>query len=328
MNGRNGNISSLRYVPRMEPMSADAAPVMSEYQPVLGTVLELCAIAADTTVIAAAEQRALAEIDRLELVFSVYDDASELCRWRRGVDIAMSGDLVALLETTALWFGRGRGAFNPSIRVLMDLWRGAAASGRPPPREMLREAARSIATLPFAMRDGRAHRRGDCRNVELNALAKGYIVDRAAAAACSDARVSGFMVSLGGDLVHRGVGSMVVGIEDPHRPYDNAPPRVAIEISNQGLATSGSARRGFQVGDQWFGHVLDPRSGDPVDHVLSASVIAPDACTADVVATIVGVLGVHDGPAFADTLDAVGVCLIDRDGTRWCNAFWRAHECE
>ncbi len=80
---------SARYVPRMEPMSADTAPVMSEYQPVLGTVLELCVVAADSTVVAAAEQRALAEIDRLEVVFSVYDDASELCRWRRGVDIAM-----------------------------------------------------------------------------------------------------------------------------------------------------------------------------------------------------------------------------------------------
>ena len=71
MNGRNRNISSAGYLPRMEPISADTAPVMSEYQPVLGTVLELCAIAADTAVVAAAEQRALAEIDRLELVFSV-----------------------------------------------------------------------------------------------------------------------------------------------------------------------------------------------------------------------------------------------------------------
>ena len=301
-------------------------PVVSTFHPVLGTMLELRTVARDNTVVQAAEQRALAEIDRLEPVFSVYDDASELCRWRNGDDLEPSRDLVALLAITQRWFAAGGGAFNPSVRVLMDLWRKAATTGRAPTGAALRRASASIETLPFRVEGDTVHRIGDCRGIELNAIAKGYIVDRALTAMCGDDGVVSAVVNLGGDLAHRGAGSLLVGIEDPRAPYDNAPPRVVVAIEGTAVATSGSARRGFHVGDRWFGHVLDPRTGSPVDHTLGASALAADAVTADVVATIAGVLDVHDALRFADSLGDVGVCLADRDGKLWRNAHWRAHE--
>ena len=81
-----------------------------------------------------------------------------------------------------------------------------------------------------------------------------------------------------------------VGIEDPRWPFDNVPPMVQISLANAALATSGTGRRGFVVGGVKYGHVIDPRTGIPVDHVLSASVVAPDAVTAGALATAAMVL--------------------------------------
>ena len=317
------------------PPAAEAArePIVHTVYPVLGTVLELRTTAhpsaAAEVATAAAEQAALATIDRLEDVLSIYRPASELARWRAGDDAAAGPELAEVLGLVARWFELGRGAFNPCVGHLAALWRDAAASGVPPSTMQLAAAAAAIRSLPFAM-DGRAVRRtGDCRGIELHAIAKGWIVDRAAhagRAASASHGVASFVVNLGGDLRHVGEGSLLVGIEDPFAPWDNAPPFTTVEIARRGLATSGSTHRGVRVGERWHGHVLDPRTGRPVEHLVSASVVAVDAATADVIATIVGVLDVGEALAFADALGDVAVLLVEADGQMHRNDAWRALE--
>ena len=102
------------------------------------------------------------------------------------------------------------------------------------------------------------------------------------------------------------------------------PPLARVRVANAGLATSGSARRGFRVAGRWFGHVIDPRTARPVDHVASATVLAPDAATADVVATIAGVQPVDEAIATVDGWDGVEVLLVDHDGRQWPSAGWDA----
>ncbi len=135
--------------------------------------------------------------------------------------------------------------------------------------------------------------------VDLDAIAKGYIVDRAARAAY-DAGATRVVVNIGGDLAHLGSGSLTVRIEDPRTPYDNAPPLARVPISNQGLATSGIARRGQ--------HIRDPRTGRPASRTLSATVVADACATADALATIVGILEPEQGIRLIERYGAA--CLI------------------
>ncbi len=170
-------------------------------------------------------------------------------------------------------------------------WLQAAAEDELPDAAELADLAAACAALPYTVEaTARSRRLGDCSGVDLNAIAKGYIVDRAAAVAFAVDGVDAVMINAGGDLRHHGVGSVLVGIEDPANAFDNAPPRWRVQLTEAGLATSGAARRGFTVAGQWMGHVLDPRTGWPVGHTTSCSVIAADATTADALSTVLGVL--------------------------------------
>lgn len=314
-----------------EQRAADGRTEVGTWHPVLGTVLEMQTTATDLPTIERAEAAALACIDALEDVFSIHRDHSELARWRCGAAVEPGPELREVLAHTATWFARGHGAYNPAVGALVARWRAAEADGAEPPAGELAQMAAAIASLPYEVRDGAIVRTGDCTSLELHAIAKGWIVDRACDVARAVDGVARVVVNLGGDLRHAGEGSVRVTIEDPHAPFDNAPPLTSVVIRGEGLATSGSARRGFRVRDRWYGHVLDPRTGRPVDHVASVSIIAPDAMTADVVATIAGVLRLADSLAFVGSLEAVvgrpvGVFVVTADGTQHRNDAWGAHE--
>lgn len=279
--------------------------------PVLGTVVEL-RIDGDDTASAAAEQAAWDTFEKLESVFSTYRSDSELRRWGSGQETDCSTDLAEVLATAEHWYQVSGGAFHPATRALTKRWQQAAQSGQLPPADQLAELA-AHCRLPYTVTEDGPQRLTDCTGVDLNAIAKGYIVDRAAAAAMAVPGITTVVVNAGGDLVHRGAGSLNVGIEDPARPFDNLPPRWQVRVSNAALATSGTARRGFEVGGQWLGHVLDPRTGWPVAHTASISVLALDTMTADALATVVGVLPPGEALAFAQN-HSVSCLLVSPSG--------------
>lgn len=298
-------------------MGAAADPSVLRHHGVLGTVIELRIGAADAETADDVAERVdgivIAEIERLQAVFNARDEGSELRRWARGEVAEPSPELATVLASADEWTRRSGGAFDPRVGRLVELWTHAAADGRVPGGAELR---RAVEAPP-----------GDATGVvDLSAIAKGWIVDRAVEIGRAQAGVAALTVNAGGDLRHVGAGSIVVGIEDPHRPFDNAPPLVAIRLSSGALATSGGARRGWRIGGRWYPHVLDPRSGRPVDRVASASVLAPDAATADVVATVLTVAEIDEGLAFVGDLERVECLVVDRDGHVERSPGWAASE--
>lgn len=289
----------------------------------LGTVLELRVAGPDDEAGARrVEDVVLAEFDRLEALFSVYRVDSALVRWRTAAIDGPGPEVTDVLALAEHWWRVGDGAFHPATAAMTACWRRAATTGVPPSDDELDALAGGAATLPYTVVDGRLRRTGDATGVDLNALAKGWIVDRAVRAGRAVDGVTRLVVNAGGDLVHRGDGEVVVAIEDPSRPHQNAAPIDRLAISNEALATSGSAHRGVRVAGRWYGHVIDPRTARPVDHVRSASVVAPDAATADAVATIVGVWPVDRSLELVDTLDGVSCCLVDADGRVHTDPTW------
>lgn len=295
------------------------------HHPLIGTIVEIVVELPDGCPDDEAhrlDDLVVAEMVRLERVCSAFDPASELERWKRGEVPEPSADLSAVLTEALAFQAESAGTFNPMAGVLTDAWRTAAAAGaRPEPVELERLAA-SIAEPRYAIdAAGRPVATGDCSALQLNAFAKGWIVDRALLVACRDGVAASVTVSAGGDLAHRGDRPTRVAVENPLRPYDNEPPLMTIELAEAGLATSGRARKGVRVGDRWYSHVIDPRTGWPVDDVASVSVVARDAGTADAMATVLGVLGVDEALAWA-TERGLALLRIAPDGSRVSNAAW------
>ncbi len=295
----------------------------SVHEPVLGTRLTLRIDADDAADAARAEQAVLDTCDALEAGLSAYRSTSDWSRWRRGELAEATADITALLALSADWHRRSGGAFNPQAGAARARWLAAERAGHPPADAELAALAASIRELPFVVRaDGGIDRTGDCTQLDLHALAKGWVVDRAVAAAVAVEGVSAVLVNLGGDLRRSGPGEVQVAIEDPRTPFDNAPPLTRTVLAEGGLATGSGARRPLVVDGRRYSHVLDPRTGQPVQHTLSATAIAPTCTEADALATAAGVLQPQEALALAEGIPDAAVFVLDAAGRTWASERW------
>lgn len=254
---------------------------MQVVEPLLGTRAEVAASADDPSVADGVEAVTLAEVERLEAIFSVFRPQSAIHQLRRSGHTTVA-ELDEVVELALGWHRRTDGAFHPSLQPLIDVWREAEATQTIPADHLMADVLAELGSPSLA-------------TLDLNALAKGWIGQRAievglAAAETEGRDVDGAWLSLGGDIVHRGRRAVTVGVEDPHRPYDNVAPMLTVELRNEAMATSGAARRWWTIGGTRYAKVLDPRTGWPVDHVAGATVIAAEAADADALATAALVL--------------------------------------
>ena len=295
---------------------------VSRHDGLLGTVVDIRIRCDDSAIGAAAHTSIVDEISRLEAVFSIHDEHSELSRWKRDEVPSPSPEFVHVMSAALEWQRRSHGAFNPMSGILSQIWRRAEDDGTVPGPRVLRDAARSIEDPRFVVLDGEVRRLDDCSALNLNALAKGYIVDQACAVAVDRFDISTALVAAGGDMVHHGERPARVGIENPLRPYDNEAPLVVIELAGSGLATSGGSRRGFRIDGMRFSHVVDPRTGRPVTGQASITVVAGTAMDADGLATTLGMTDPLDAIVASEQHQGCACLVIGVDGSRSANAQW------
>lgn len=297
------------------------------FERVLGTTLDLQIVAGTEGQARLAQQALLDEIDRLEQTFSRFLPESELNRWlATNTPTTVSLDLGEVLRQALHWQALSGGAFHPATEALSPLWKEAEASGvTPDVSAVLDEMAGPLYTVQEQAGRWTAERLTPLP-LGFNAFAKGYVADRAAEAAAAVPGVTGVLVNIGGDLRVLGPQGVQVDIADPFTLADNAAPLCSIQVQGQGVATSGRARRGFQVGGVWHSHLLDPRSGQPAGGVVSASVVAPDSATADVLATVFSVLSPHENLQLAVNLPGVACLLVTEDRQIHTSSRWDQYQ--
>ena len=132
------------------------------------------------------EERVLAEIDRLAVIFSGYDPKSEFSRWQAApkIPFKVSPELYDVLQSSERWGAQSGGAFDPRVEVLSRLWDRCSRLGLLPTHEET-AAAKALLDCTAWRTDPTTHtalRLSDCP-ISLNGIAKGYIVERACEAA-------------------------------------------------------------------------------------------------------------------------------------------------
>lgn len=298
--------------------------LQSVYERMLGTEVEFQIIADTRAQAEHAEQIALAELAELTRVLNRFDESSELRRWlgQTGERVALSPALREVLHLADQWRTVTGGAFHPGADALGALWKAASERGVLPTEVELAQVAAQLHAPPWTLHgDGTATLHATYP-LGLNALAKGFIVDAMAEIAKAQPGVQIVLVNAGGDLRTIGGTGLKVAIANAFTPRDDAPPTAHVRVQNGALATSGSAHRGYRIGETWYSHVLDPRSGQPVQDVPGVTVIAPDCATADALATALSVLDLGAGLQLADQTPNAAALIVTRDGrehrsTRW-----------
>ncbi|MFN7014169.1 MAG: FAD:protein FMN transferase, partial [Bacteroidia bacterium] len=140
--------------------------------------------------------------------------------------------------------------------------------------------------------------------LDFNAIAQGYSVDIIANFLEKNA-VSDYMVEIGGELRCKGVNAKGnywnIGIDKPLENSQKREMQTIVPLKNKAMATSGNYRKFYEEGGMKYSHTINPKTGWPVKHqLLSATVIADDATTADAFATVFMVMGKDDTLKFLE----------------------------
>lgn len=239
-------------------------------------------------------------VDALVRIFNRHDPKSELSRVNReaaGAPVAVSTEMAGLVERSREWQRRTWGAFDPTVGSLVDLWEEAAKRGAPPMLDEI-EAARRLVGLPLveATADGRIRFARPGMGLDFGAIAKGAIAD-AAAVALKARGVRRGVVAVGGDCVAFGPGAFPFGIQDPTA---KAGRRIigTVDIAEGAVSTSGNYERFIDIGGKRYTHVIDPRTGMPVENgLVSVTVVGKRGVDVDAMATALMVLGRDDAAA-------------------------------
>jgi len=240
-----------------------------------------------------------AEAGRIEAKYSRYRDDSELTRINRsgGAPVTVDEETASLLQYAATCHAASEGRFDITSGVLRRVWRFDGGD-RVPDAAAVREVLAFVGwhrvtwepprlVLPAGM------------ELDLGGIGKEYAVDRAAALVAHEVRAS-FIVNFGGDLfasgARRGGRPWGVGVDDPERTGEAALYRVDLERG--ALATSGDARRHVMWQGRRLGHILDPRTGWPVEGApRSVTVLAATCVEAGTLSTMAMLRG-PDAEAF------------------------------
>lgn len=238
----------------------------------------------------AAGEEALGEVRRLDAMLNVYSPRSELARLNaaatdRGVRVSQG--LFDLLQCALSLHARTGGGFDPTLGPLVRLWRNAWTSGRLPSPEALREARLRTGLEGLELDAGRTVRfRRSGMEINLNALAKGWALDRAAEV-LGEAGVDCALLH-GGTSSGRALGAPPqsagwrIGIADPSEPGCLVE---TLELRDAGFGMSSQLAQERMVEGHPVGHVIDPASGEPTRTLRAALVVAPEAATADGLST-------------------------------------------
>lgn len=203
---------------------------------------------------------------RIEAKFSRYrrDNIVHRINHAQGGPVTVDEETAGLLDYAATCHELSGGRFDITSGVLRRVWT-FDGSDRVPTEAAIADALRLVGWNRIAWKD-RILTMPAGMEIDLGAIGKEYAVDRAAALVAEAVR-DPFLVNFGGDLVasgsRRGKRPWGVGIDDPRRPGESALYR--IELHQGGLATSGDARRFVLHRGKRLGHILDPRTGWPVE---------------------------------------------------------------
>lgn len=246
-----------------------------------------------------AAMAALDLIEELEDQLSVYREHSELSYLNHHAadePMEVEAGLFHLLEQALEIYRDTGGAFDITASPLSRAWGFFRRAGKVPSQSELDEARSRV---------GSQHVRLDARRqtvafgkpgmeLSLNSIGKGYAVDRAGALLQASG-VNDFLLH-GGQSSVLAAGSRgaqpgtgwTIGLRHPLRPTLRL---AEFQLEDCALATSGSGTQFFHHRGKRYGHLLDPRTGQPASGVYSATAVAPSAALADALATAMYVMG-------------------------------------
>ena len=267
----------------------------------MATRFEMILHGAQETTLRAAGEEAIAEIERLEEQLSLYRPSSEIAEVNAHAarrPVRVSPPLFALLECARELSAETDGAFDITIAPLVRCWGFMGGTGRAPAPEEIRGALACVG-MDLVLLDRSEYNVQFVREgvmLDLGAIGKGYAIERATEI-LREAGVTSALIHGGTSTVYAlghppEAEHWKVALQPFPESFDvSAVPLSPVLLRDEAISVSAIWGRSFVREGKLFGHVLDPRTGQPVSNAVLAAVILPSATETDALSTALLTLG-------------------------------------
>ena len=237
-----------------------------------------------------------------------------------GQKIEISDDFLQVMIVAKALYRMTGGAWDGTVNPLVNLW-GFGSTGPtntvPPPEVIIPLVADVGFNHIQILESSHLVKKKGSITLNLASIAKGYAVDKIAELVERQG-IKNFLVEIGGEIYASGTRvdgqPWKIGINTPRPDVPHDKVYKAITIRDKAFATSGDYRNFFEINGKRYSHIIDPRTGYPVDNgVVSVSVIAESCTFADGLATALMVMGPEKGLALVNRLDQVESLIIVRN---------------
>jgi thiamine biosynthesis lipoprotein len=294
-----------------------AAPqLFSDSRPAMGTTFTVYLYSSDRQTATAAFDAAFEEIERIEEALSNYRPTSELSRINRLAarqPVTTDPEVFRLLQISFAYSRRSEGAFDITVGPLMRAWGFFRSGGHYPTDVELSRARASTGWTQVALDPARRTVKFLSPGMELDpgGIGKGYAVDQVVRV-LRDAGITSALVDAGSSTLYAlgappGKNGWKVVVPTPG---DRTHAISEVFLRDNSLSTSGSYEKFFRLAGRTYCHIMDPRTGSPVQGMLQTTVIAATGTDSDALSTTIFVLGAEAGRKLLESIPGTSAIWI------------------
>lgn len=286
-----------------------------------GTDYSIKYFAADSVVTRFAVDSILNVIDASMSLYKPYSLISRFNAANEGLDV--DPHFAAVMRKSFTVYKATKGKFDVTVAPLVQAWGfGPEKIERFPDSATVKQLLQCVGMNNLRLKGNHLTKSKPCIRIDLNGIAQGYSVDVLADHLMKKG-VTSFVVEIGGELRMKGPkpdgSAMRIGIEGPASSANAEPViRHVIALNKGAITTAGNYRKYLQKGAKKITHLIDPKTGYPLDNALiSVTIYAADAVTADGYDSPVMAMGVQEALDFVASRKGMEAYIIyhRRDGS-------------
>ena len=266
------------------------------------------------------QERIDAGFEQINNSVSGYHQGSTLSRINRNETTQTDSIFRDLFRISQQIWKETDGLFDPSGAPLYDLWGFGFQQRAKISTHQIDSLQEFIGMDKFRLDGEQLIKTNPNARLNFNAIAQGYTCDYIARILDS-LHIQNYLIEVGGEVYAKGLNAQGkawrIGIDRPEdgNNQPGAQLQEIVNISNQGLVTSGNYRKFYVENGKKYAHTIHPKTGEPVQHnLLSATILAPNATLADAYATYCMVLGLEASVEFLSSHPDLQGYLIYSEG--------------
>ena len=293
---------------------------------VMGTVLEITLCAEQDILIQQPFNSLFTTATFLDSLFTTYDSNSPVSRLNAHVgrgSFTLPKEVIDLLVLSRHYAQLTHGTFDITVGPLLAMWRDMAQHQTLPSQRALQQAQGAVGSKYLRLSPNQKvtlSRPG--MSIDFGGIGKGYALDQLVVQ-LKHQRIRQALLDFGQSSIWAiGTPPNLAGWRILVQQSDGHPIGV-LTLRNQALSVSASMGQSFEIKGRRYGHIIDPRTGYPLQRDLLACVIAPTATQAEVLSKALLILNEREGLSLLQCFPGVEGLLVETNGGRWMTPGWQ-----